>query len=202
MPYGCATASEIKACNHSRESPRQLHTQTPNKMPFINSFADRLKAFLGSSLNAPPVSICSLGIVAEDGTIVATYNPSTKVLQNTTGVPFGTNGSAPVLYAANGAISIAPQLGVITKTGSLAALTLAAPTAGSVASGGQDNTKIVITSNTAFAHTITSTGLIQDGVTGGAKTTATFAAFAGATIELVAYAGKWNVVALNAVTIS
>lgn len=171
-------------------------------MPFQNRFADALKAFLGSGLNAPPVSICSLGIVAEDGTIIATYNPSTKALQNTTGVPFGTNGSAPVLYAASGAISVAPQLGVITKSSSAALMTLAAPTAGSVASGGQDNTKIVITSNTSQAHTITATGLIQDGVTGGAKTTATFAAFPGATIELVAYSGKWNVVSLNAVTIS
>lgn len=170
-------------------------------MPFINSFADALKAFLGSTLNAPPVSICALGIVAEDGTIVATYNKSTKVLQNTTGVPFGTTGATPVLYAADGAISISPQTGVITK-GSAAALTLAAPTAGAVSAGGQDNTKLVITSNTAFAHTITATSLIQDGVTGGAKTTATFAAFPGATIELVAYNGKWNVISKNVVLIS
>lgn len=170
-------------------------------MPYINSFSDRLKAFLGSGLNAPPIAIAAMGIIADDGTIVLTYNPSTKVAQSLSGVPVAFSGSAPVLYAASGAISIAAQLGVITK-GSVAALTLAAPTAGSVASGGQDNTKITITSNTAFAHTITATGLIQDGVTGGAKTTATFAAFAGATIELVAYSGKWNVIALNAVTIS
>lgn len=100
------------------------------------------------------------------------------------------------LAAASGAIALVPGTVVITKTGSLAAMTLAAPTAA------QDGLMLTVTSATAFAHTITATSLIEDGVTGGAKTTATFAAFAGATIVLVAYNLKWHTVSLKAVTVA
>ncbi len=98
-------------------------------------------------------------------------------------------------YSANGALAVAGGTDVITKT-SAAAMTLAAPTAA------QDGLIKRVVSSTAFAHTITATGLIDDGVTGGSKTTATFAAFAGASIELVAYNGKWNVLSKNVVTVS
>lgn len=101
-----------------------------------------------------------------------------------------------VLAAASGAIAIASSVVVITKTGSLAAMTLAAPTAA------QNGTQLIVTSTTAFAHTITATTLIDDGVTGGSKTTATFAAFAGASITLLAYEDKWLVLSKNVVTIS
>jgi hypothetical protein len=100
------------------------------------------------------------------------------------------------LADASGAISLVPGTVVITKTGSLAAMTLAAPTAA------QNGLLLTVTSATAFAHTITATSLIEDGVTGGAKTTATFAAFAGATIILMAYNLKWHTVSLKAVTVA
>jgi len=100
------------------------------------------------------------------------------------------------LAPANAAIALVSGTVVITKTGSLAAMTLAAPTAA------QDGLTITVTSATAFAHTITATSLIEDGVTGGAKTTATFAAFAGATIILMAYNLKWHTVSLKAVTVA
>jgi len=41
---------------------------------------------------------------------------------------------------------------------------------------------------------ITATGLLADGVTGGNKGTATFGAFVGASLVLVAANGAWNVV--------
>jgi hypothetical protein len=100
------------------------------------------------------------------------------------------------LASANGAIAVAGGTVVITKTGTLAALTLAAPTAA------QNGTILRVTSATALAHTVTAAGLIDDGVTGGSKTTATFAAFAGASMELMAYEGKWHTLSLKAVTIS
>lgn len=100
------------------------------------------------------------------------------------------------LASANGAITIAPGTVVITKTGSLAALTLAAPTAA------QNGLILRVTSATAFAHTVTATGLFDDGVTGGSKTTATFAAFAGASMEVMAYEGKWHTISLKAVTVA
>lgn len=99
-------------------------------------------------------------------------------------------------YSASGALTIVNGVATITKTGSLAAMTLAAPTAD------QEGTILKVVSQTAFAHTITATGLIDDGVTGGSKTTATFAAYAGASIELMASNLKWAVISKNAVTIS
>ena len=100
------------------------------------------------------------------------------------------------LAAASGAIAVAGGTVVITKTGSLAAMTLAAPTAA------QNGMILRVTSATAFAHTVTATSLIDDGVTGGSKTTATFAAFAGASMELMAYEGKWHTLSLKAVTVA
>src|ERR1043165_5257872 len=73
-----------------------------------------------------------------------------------------------VVYTADGAITIAHQNAVISKAGSAAAMTLAAPTAGT-----QDGLIIRLISGTAYAHVITATGLIDDGVTGGAKNTVT-----------------------------
>lgn len=83
----------------------------------------------------------------------------------------------------------------LTK-GSAAAIRLNAPNTL------QAGTTIQITSGSAFAHVVTATALLQDGVTGGAKTTATFAAFPGASMTLVASQGKWNVCSLNVVTIT
>lgn len=83
---------------------------------------------------------------------------------------------------------------MITKAG-VAALTLAAPTAGA-----DDGLEIEIISNTAFAHTLTATGLFQDGA--GHVNLATFAANAGASIFLTAYQGKWNVQIVQGVTMS
>lgn len=98
-------------------------------------------------------------------------------------------------YLTDGAIAIANGTALLTK-GSAGAYTLAAPTAA------QAGTRLRIISQTAFAHVITATNLIDDGVTGGAKDTATFAAFAGAAIELEAVNLKWAVVGKNVVTVA
>lgn len=83
---------------------------------------------------------------------------------------------------------------VITK-GSILADTLAAPTAGT-----DDNLRISIRSSTAFAHTLTATGLLQTGTTN--ANVATFAAFAGAGLSLMAYNGKWIVTDSVGITFS
>ena len=70
---------------------------------------------------------------------------------------------------------------------SAAALTLPAP------SLAQQGLQVQITSQTAAAHVVTATGLIMDGSSSAPRTTMTFAAFKGATIELVAENGFWNV---------
>ena len=101
----------------------------------------------------------------------------------------------PSLLTTNGAISARSGSSfVITKAGIFAG-TLAAPVVGT-----DDGLEITITSNTAFAHTVTATGLFQSG--SASVNLATFAAFAGASITIQAYQGKWNVVGLVGVTLS
>lgn len=99
------------------------------------------------------------------------------------------------VLSADGAVS--PNIAAtyaVTKAG-VALLTLAAPTATV-----DDYKVIVITSNTANAHTLTATGLLQTGTA--TVNLATFAAFAGASITLMAYQAKWNVISLNAVVLT
>lgn len=97
-------------------------------------------------------------------------------------------------YAADGAISNQlSHTAVLTKAG-VGAYTIAAPA--------RDGLRIRIINRTANAHVVTGTGLFDDGVTGGSKNAATFAAFAGATIDIESYAGKWNTAALKAVTVA
>lgn len=103
--------------------------------------------------------------------------------------------TAPTAFAEDGAITPTVRLATLTKAG-VGAYTLAAPTAA------QDGMYLCITSRTANAHVVTATGLLEDGVTGGAKNAATFAAFVGATITLVAVNLKWHTVALKAVTVA
>jgi hypothetical protein len=62
-------------------------------------------------------------------------------------------------------------------------------------------TTLTLAAGSAQAHVITATGLIDDGITGGSKTTITLASFIGANIVLKAVqVGKWMVISKNAVT--
>jgi hypothetical protein len=99
-------------------------------------------------------------------------------------------GGPPILLAASGAIN--PHVSgnyFITKAG-VAAMTLAAPTAGS-----DDGVLLLICSTTANAHTITTpaAGDIQDGNTSGHNTVLTMNAHIGANCTLRAYNGTWYV---------
>lgn len=83
----------------------------------------------------------------------------------------------------------------LSKASALAA-TLAAP---SVASNG---VRLTLTSQTAAAHVITATSLLADGASGSPHTTATYAAYKGASLVLEASDGLWNVVGSVGVTIT
>lgn len=86
----------------------------------------------------------------------------------------------------------APGVYVVTTAG-VDAMTLAAPP---VAENGNE---IIVSSATANAHTLTSTGNLLTGNSG--KTgVLTFAAVAGASVTLMAYNGKWIVTSSNAIT--
>ena len=99
----------------------------------------------------------------------------------------------PVVYSADGAISPNAGFAVLTK-GSAGAYTLAAPTVDGIA--------LEITAGSAFAHVVTATSLIQDGVTGGAKSSWTSAAFVGSSLKLRSYNGTWYVIGKNLGTIA
>lgn len=99
------------------------------------------------------------------------------------------------LLAVSGAIDPhTPARYIINKAG-VAAMTLAAPVAGS-----EDGLQMLVISSTANAHTITATGLFADGA--GHVNLATFAAQIGASILLMAYQGKWYVLNVQGVTMS
>ena len=102
---------------------------------------------------------------------------------------------AQVVYAEDGAIN--PQAGVAVLTKETAgAYTLAAPAAADT------GRTLIIVSDSAAAHVVTATGLLEDGVTGGAKDKGTFAAFKGAAITLLAYDERWMVLNKNVVTVA
>lgn len=104
------------------------------------------------------------------------------------------------LLAASGAVNPSQSATyVVTKAG-VAALTLAAPIVTTATVAGDDGKEITITSNTANAHTLTATGLFQCGTA--SVNLATFAAQPGAGLTLVAYQGKWNVIASVGITFS
>jgi hypothetical protein len=93
--------------------------------------------------------------------------------------------------------AIDPRNGIAKLTkGSAGAYTLRAPTAE------ETGLRLTIINGTAFAHVLTATNLLDDGVTGGAKDTATFGAFVGSAIELLADNLKWTVVSKNVVTVA
>jgi hypothetical protein len=146
-----------------------------------------------------------------NGTAAVAHNAGAAVCTSSSGADFPAlpgqgvvprSSSTPVIVTinANGAITvpadIRPVVVNLTKGSALSSTTLAAPTAA------QDGLEMTFTSQTAFAHVITATSLINDGATGAPHTTLTFAAFAGASIVLVAQNALWNVVSNNNVVIT
>lgn len=112
------------------------------------------------------------------------------------GTPNTADVGAPInLYATDAAVTIATQRAVFTK-GSAIAATLAAPTAA------QAGIQITLISGTAFAHVVTATGLIDDGVTGGGKNTITLGAFVGACAVVMAYGLHWVLVSKTVATVA
>ena len=156
--------------------------------------------------NVPGVSLNPYGgvnAVLQNVTLVDSGLPgdaSTVPPFNTSGV-LSSGVQQPVqVIAANGPISISTGVVVITK-GSLAALTLAQPVAGSAQAGGQDGSRLTIVATTAFAHTVTTAAA---GING-ASHLATLAAsptLGTNAFELIAYNGVWYVVNLGTATLT
>lgn len=138
----------------------------------------------------------SLGLLGMATSSVGPGNGLVTPLGAFTAAAAASLGAGPFIpIAASGAINPnLPGRYVITKAG-VAALTLAAPRVGI-----DDGVLLQITSTTAFAHTVTATGLYADG--GGHVNLATFAAQIGATLMLEAYQGKWYVLLMQGVVLT
>lgn len=106
---------------------------------------------------------------------------------------FGYFNTVPQVITGDGAISFAAgdQFVFLTK-GSAAAITIAAPTAGSPLAGGQDGVMVTIVSETAFAHVITCS---TDGFNAkGSSGTLTASAAANNWVQLIARNGHWRII--------
>jgi hypothetical protein len=108
----------------------------------------------------------------------------------------GPNGGTVITaVTASGAIPVRPSGTYTITNAGITVLTLAAPVAGA-----DDGVTLTIQSATAFAHTLTATGLLQTG--SASVNVATFAAFAGANVRLRAYNAKWMVESSVGITFS
>jgi len=134
--------------------------------------------------------------VAGSVTLTGTETLTNKTLTSPT-ITGGTSTGKDVVtsYTADGAITIATGVAELAKT-SAAAMTIAAP------STAQDGTIITITGATAYAHVVTFTGSILVNGTSAAKITATFPAYVGGSVQVIARGGKWYLLSNTNTTIA
>lgn len=157
-------------------------------------------------VSCPAVNMVTVRSRGSDGTEAAAHDIGSSVITSASPIDFpslqpGSSVLQPVwaadrvTYGQDGAIAVPIETSTIAflAKGSAGAFTLGAP---SLALNG---ITLVITSQSAFAHTVTvpgvtgSTGLFFTGAVSGPFTVATFAAQIGASMTLVAQNGAWNV---------
>jgi hypothetical protein len=143
-----------------------------------------------------------------DGTLAVAHDLLSNVSMGAPGdfpaYPVGAEAPRPafdddiVSVGENGVIAVPTKNTTIylTKATALTTTTLGAPTQA------QNGLRLTITSQTAAAHVITATALLGDAASGSPEDTATFDAFIGASMTLVASDGIWNIVAVVGVVIT
>lgn len=144
-----------------------------------------------------------------NGTTAAAHDVLANVATSSDPADFGAYGvgqSVPrplsadliVSVGENGVVPVPVQNTTVflTKASALSSTTLAAPLTSN------NGVRLTITSQTAAAHVITATSLLGDGVSGSPHTTATWAAYIGASLTLEASDGIWNVISAVGVTIT
>jgi hypothetical protein len=115
-------------------------------------------------------------------------------LQPNSGAPYAPLIRDFITIGADGAIPVPVRDTIVLVTkATAAALTLAAPSAGS------DGTVLTIVGGTAAAHTVTYTAGFYGDTT--SSDVATFAAKAGASMQAIAYQGAWAALSLANVTL-
>jgi hypothetical protein len=151
-------------------------------------------------------AIAKLAMRGYNGTVAQAHDLLSTVLTTSdnadwTGLQMGVDSDRPpfvddvISVGENGTIACPARNTtiVLTKATALSSTTLADPPKD------RDGLRVTVTSGTDAAHVIT--GTFADGTTG-AHTTATYQAFNGASMVLVAQQGVWNTVALENVAIT
>jgi hypothetical protein len=144
-----------------------------------------------------------------NGTIAVAHDILAPVVTSATAadwaaVPWGGLDSRPpyneeqATVGQNGAIPIPVKntTYLLTKATALSSTTLAAP------AKDQDGLRVTFTSATAAAHVLTATSLFADAVSGSPHSTATFAAYIGASLSVEAANGVWNIVNSTGITVT
>lgn len=157
-------------------------------------------------VSCPAVNMVTVRMRGADGTEAAAHDAGSAVVTSATPIDFpavrpGASVLRPpyapddVTYGQSGVIAVPIEPTTAFLAGSSAlAMTLGAP------SLALNNMLLQITSQSAFAHTVTvpgvtgTTGLYYTGAAGSPFTIATFPAQIGASMELVAQNGAWNVI--------
>jgi hypothetical protein len=143
---------------------------------------------LSGDVTATPTELNTLA-----GVTAGTVSASKAVVVDSNGQISGLKKKVTAA-SADGAITIADGIVKITKS-SAAALTLADP------SSGQEGTRILITAQTAQAHTVSNAAGSGFNAGGSASDVATFGGAIGDSIDIVAINAKWNVVSATNVTL-
>lgn len=153
-------------------------------------------------VNVPAVNLINVRMRGSDGTDAVAHDTGSSVVTS------GTPSDFPLLQA--GMMTLRPVSGPDIVTYGQAAEAIAVPTeattyaflaptsAGaftfSTPSLALNGMEITFTSQTAFAHTITSASSFFTGAANGPFSTITFPANVGASVQLVAQNGLWNVI--------
>ncbi len=151
-------------------------------------------------VSVPATNVVTVRMRGSDGTEATVHDLGSSVVTSATPIDFpllqpgmitlrAPSDPDIVTYGQSGAILVPIEaITIAFLAGSAAlAMTLGAP---SLALNG---IVLKVSSQSAFAHVVTATGLYDTGGSASPYTTATFPAFAGASMELIAQNGLWNV---------
>lgn len=148
-----------------------------------------IRALWNRNTPEPDFAFTAGSLVDKNGVVKAYFDPTSGAFVNTS----GTVPSTQVISATGaGVISIKSGTVFLTATGA-ATVTLAAPTSGLVTAGGDDGKRLLISSTTAQAHTVTQTTPgFNNGST--ASDVATFGTAIANSFEVQALGGVWYTV--------
>lgn len=179
----------------------------PVGTPFVNQTVLIDSEFM-VCVGVPAVGVITVRSRGAEGTIAAPHDVLANAYTTTNNADWGAipGGITVTIDPTDDSVVSLGQDGVVPLPTSNTAYNINKATAAALTLGapllGENGVTAVFTSQTAAAHVITATALFQDGSTGSPRTTATFTAFRGATMTLVAENGFWNVIALQNVTLS